>query len=464
MSLPEVGADPAALLEVAAGIARQVVGQAIWHGERCNWVGAKPEEGAGGRVVMTYAALGPDLYGGSSGIALFLAHVAAVTGDRDAERTALGATRHALGRAPEMAGAPSVYSGHLGVALVATEVGRLLGRGELHEDAADLVAKGPGGAADGEFDLLLGSAGAVVGLLVLHRILGDDRLLTRATDVGDDLVRRARRSGGRLSWASRAIPGSRHLTGFSHGAAGAGYALAELAHATGRSTYRDAAEGAFAYEAHVYDPGQRNWPDFRSATGRGAARARPSSFATFWCHGAAGIALSRLRAYELSGADVRKQEAAVALETTRGSVLSALRAGGGNFSLCHGLAGNAEVVLEGARVLSPEDGSAVDQVGQVAGVGIERHGRGSEPWPCGARGGTTPALFLGLAGIGMFYLRLARPAVPSVLLLRPERFGAGTAPDAAAADELSWSSPSAGERPWTPSSRSGRSGTSRTRG
>ena len=433
MSLPETDADLAALVDVAAGIARRVVAEAVWHGDRCNWVGAMPEEGPGGRVVMTYAALGPDLYGGSSGIALFLAHVSAVTGDRDAARTALGAIRHAVGRAGKVAATPNVYSGGLGVAVAAAEVGRLLGRSEVAEHAERLVAGDPAGPVDGEFDLLLGRAGGVVGLLVLRRLLGDERLLDLAVRLGDELVGGARKSAGRLSWPSRAIPGPRHLTGFSHGAAGAGYALTELAHTTGESRYREAAEGAFAYEAHVYDPAQRNWPDFRSSPSRPAASAPPTSFTVFWCHGAPGIALSRLRAYELSGDDVRKTEAMVALETTRRTVLSSLRAGAGNFSLCHGLAGNAEVLLEGARVLAGEEQVAAEPVPDVAAAGIERHGTGAEPWPCGARGGTTPSLFLGLAGIGLFYLRLARPAIPSVLLLRPERFGPEFGPEGAGA-------------------------------
>ena len=35
-------------------------------------------------------------------------------------------------------------------------------------------------------------------------------------------------------------------------------------------------------------------------------------------------------------------------------------------------------------------------------------------------GGTTPSLLVGLAGIAHFYLRGARPSVPSVLLIRPD--------------------------------------------
>jgi len=58
---------------------------------------------------------------------------------------------------------------------------------------------------------------------------------------------------------------------------------------------------------------------------------------------------------------------------------------------------------------------------EVAHAGIERYAKRGHPWPCGMNG-DTPNLMLGLAGIGYFYLRLAIPAIPSILLLRREAF------------------------------------------
>ena len=41
-------------------------------------------------------------------------------------------------------------------------------------------------------------------------------------------------------------------------------------------------------------------------------------------------------------------------------------------------------------------------------------------WPCGVMGGAeTPNLLLGTAGIGLHYLRLERPDIPSVLMVGP---------------------------------------------
>jgi hypothetical protein len=42
-------------------------------------------------------------------------------------------------------------------------------------------------------------------------------------------------------------------------------------------------------------------------------------------------------------------------------------------------------------------------------------GHAGDAWPCGVPGGTTPGLFLGLSGIGWWFLRLHDDRVPSPL-------------------------------------------------
>jgi hypothetical protein len=99
-----------------------------------------------------------------------------------------------------------------------------------------------------------------------------------------------------------------------------------------------------------------------------------------------------------------------------------------NWSLCHGLAGNAEVLLIGREVLGNEWDGIAALAREVAHGGIERYAKRGNPWLCGVSG-DTPNLMLGLAGIGYFYLRLAIPAIPSILLLRREAFAYGRSED-----------------------------------
>jgi lantibiotic modifying enzyme len=227
------------------------------------------------------------------------------------------------------------------------------------------------------------------------------------------------------SWKTTVLSKQRNLTGFAHGTAGVGYALLELFHVTNDSKYRIAAEQAFNYERYWFDNATGNWPDFRKVQGRGKRRSTSSSlsFATYWCHGAPGITLSRLRAYELLKDEICKAEARTALRTTRKAIETALQFERGNFSLCHGLAGNTEVLLYSYQVLGQEEVSNLMLAYEVADRGIKTSAMRRHSWPCGVvDGGETPDLMLGLAGIGYFYLRLHNLELPSILILQPDKF------------------------------------------
>ena len=132
-----------------------------------------------------------------------------------------------------------------------------------------------------------------------------------------------------------------------------------------------------------------------------------------WCNGTPGIALSRLRATELLGSAVIRRDAALSLAACERHVSELLAATPDDFSLCHGAAGAADVLLyAGTESL----GNLAAEIGRQ---GIERHlGPEAVPFPCGVAVGETPALMLGFAGVGMFYLRLSDPGVGSPLLVR----------------------------------------------
>ena len=409
-----------AYLEAALRLGREVAAAAIWSGDRCSWVGGMPDEGPSG-IVMTYTAFGPDLYGGTAGVGLVLAELsdACEGDDPELRRTALGAFEHALSRAGEVA-PPSrlgAYGGQLGIALGAARAGAVLDEPRLVKRAGELVAGLDYETEPLENDLIAGRAGGVLSLLALRRLGVAEAELERAVALGRNLIAVAERGEGGWSWSSPSTPEQRNLTGLSHGAAGVGLALLELHHASGEPDFGQAAEAAFAYERALYDPQARNWPDLREHVldGRPAEAALPC--ATLWCHGAPGIALSRLRGCELGARNGCEQEARLALATTTTSVHAQLP--GGNYSLCHGLAGNTEVLLEGAALLEVD---ALALAHEVADAGIEHYLETGAQWPLGVFEGHSDSLLVGLAGTAYFYLRLHDPGRPSILLLRPESF------------------------------------------
>jgi hypothetical protein len=304
--------DPLAL---ADRIAWTLTRQAFWHQERCNWLGRV--EGDDG--VRARSTLGPEVYGGTSGIALFLGELASLTRDSATRRTALGAIHHALSHADAVPPAHrlGLFTGCTGIALVAVRLAELLGEEVLAQKARSLLRRLPRGDSV-SVELLSGNAGAVLGLLALAEDLGSG-LLERANDLGREILRAGKWSGDGLSWRTGLPPARRRLTGFAHGAAGIALALFELWDRTGDERFRRAGDGALRYERRFFDEARGNWADLR----RGAAKPR-RGFVTGWCHGAPGIALSRLRAWELTGERAYAEEASVALETTRKWVESAL--------------------------------------------------------------------------------------------------------------------------------------------
>lgn len=413
-------------LDAATRIASRLARQAIWHGSRCNWVGFQPlERSLTPQGNATLSALGPDLYSGTSGIALFLGELHKAMGDAELRRTSLGAIAQALSHLDVLpdAARPGLFSGWIGIALVAARLGQILQEERLLRAARAIVRRCKRERLENwEFDLMCGRAGMIVGLLVLRELLDEPDVTELCVRIAKKLLSHAKESKAGYSWPCSAMPTSRNLTGFSHGAAGIAYALLELFKRTGESKYRKAALSAFAYERHWYDSEQQNWPDLREEPGQPRASRKALPFVNAWCHGAPGIALSRLRAYEILKKDAYKAEAFVALQSTRRAVEMRLHSPSANYSLCHGLAGNAEVLFYGSAIMETGFSEGCQVAAKVAAKGIESLGQGDNEWPCGIPDGENPSLMLGIAGIGYFYLRLAVPSVPTILLLRPEDF------------------------------------------
>jgi lantibiotic modifying enzyme len=394
-------ADSADFLDVAAAIGRRIADAALWSDGRCTWVGAPGRARSLSTGHTAIAALGPDLYEGASGVALFLAEAGAALGEPRLRATALGAIRLALEHA-HTAGDDGLYSGRPGIAYAATRVAAVLAAGDVAERAAQLGASWRPRARPGGADVMGGRAGTLLALLAM----GD---AGAAAVLGDELIACAHRAPTGWSWADPGRPSMHHLCGYAHGASGVGHALSELFGATGDARYRDAAERAFAYERSWQDPETGAWPDLRGVA-RHAGRGVPVPTADSWCNGAGGIALARLRAHELLGGPAVRRDAELALAACERHATGLLGRAPDDFSLCHGVAGAGDVLLEGGRI---------DVAVELGRLGIERHGRSGAPgFPCGVPVGETPALMVGLAGIGLFYLRLADRGVASPLLLR----------------------------------------------
>jgi lantibiotic modifying enzyme len=360
-----------------------------------------------------------DLYDGTSGIGLFLARLAHLTRDPIIHITAEAALAQALTAVDTLAAAGEYgfYTGLSGIAWACREAGVLLEHEVLASRGEGLLRLASGFAPSRKrIDVMNGSAGLIPVLLALAAARGSEELLAAAMDHGEHLLNLAERSEGGWSWNTLDMPNERHLLGFAHGASGIACALAVLAHATDRPDFLKGVREAVRYEFSHFQPEERNWPDLRSFAKPLQSGKPPCMVA--WCHGATGVGLARLRLHQLlQNEPTILSEAEIAIRTTAATLeRPPSQETGKNMSLCHGDAGNADLLILASDLLGRPE---LRVQAEAAGVhALEQFEDKASPWPCGVPGaGETPGLMLGLAGIGQFLLRLYdSEAIPTVLL------------------------------------------------
>ena len=396
----------------AAAIMRRLCAAAIHAGDgTATWIA--PTLTPAGWAVRP---LDPDLYAGVSGMALLAAaYLKEAEADRAdpvegledlfaallatlaaAEEKQLGSLeKGALVRPP----APGAYLGlgsRIWTRLVLADWG--LDGGSGLDRAARLARQIPrAAAADDVNDLLEGKAGAIPPLLALARRTGEAAYVDMARTLGEALCDAAERRGDQALWTHPHFPEG--LGGFAHGVTGVGWALFQLAGATGESRFRETAEAAFAFEDSLFDEGERNWRDLRMLGAPTAAA---------WCHGAVGIGLARL---DLDPA----LSSPPTLASLRIATAASLRLGlGWNHCACHGDLGTWELIDRAIGLGEAPDGLTRETLLASILTGLEQHGP-----VCGlVREAFVPGLLPGIGGVAYQLLRSHPDSVlPSVLTL-----------------------------------------------
>jgi len=337
--------------------------------------------------------VGPHLFPGTVGIALFLAAAGRVLDSEDLSAFAL----HAL--APLRREIREIVADPVRAGAVDHPIGGLTGLGSLVYGLTRI----------GDFlgdSSLLDDAHAVTALITPERIAADDRLDVMLGCAGTLLSLLA--LAEKRPWANAngsrplelALACARHLRahssqplscGFCHGAAGISSALARLYASTGEPWLLEAAEQSLTAERALYLPAARNW--------KFSAVGEPRTFNS-WCKGAPGIALGRLSLLGLTTDPRIREEISAALETTAASPLSATD------DLCCGNAGRIDVLVEAFHTLG-EEAFASAAYGLADGVlqrsrrkGFYSLRRKEEENVLDVR------FFPGLAGLGYSLLRL----------------------------------------------------------
>jgi hypothetical protein len=382
----------------------------------------------------------PSLYDGAAGVALYLLELTRRTGDPAFAApvpSALSRIRAEYERRP----LHGFYAGSGGIVYL------LLRAAEILDDRrylqwADELARQLDHLALQYDDIMSGAAGTLLALLHLERLAPSAANRSAIAALVRALARRAYAGPEGFYWG-RSYLQSRGLCGMAHGVAGIAFSLYEAARFFGNESCALLAAEGLRYENSQYREEAHNWPDFRTIvfnqldTGEAMAYleeqyrhgdaeafvAAPDEMRA-WCHGAPGIGLSRVRAFEVTNDSRYLREARLAAETTAATQHGIVKTGG-TAVLCHGLLGNAWLFLEMARHDARWMEGAIEAA-RYAVLQREIMGR----YLLATGGGEVLelenyGLMNGITGIGMFYLavRDAREGTTATNLLAPAVVG-----------------------------------------
>ena len=351
------------------------------------------------------------LYNGSAGICLFLAYLNTVKPQEEFRQAAELALTYSIEKSDRSG--IGAFQGTSGLIYLLTHLAKLWNQPTLLDKAIELCAEiTPLIGNDEDYDILLGVAGVIPVMIGLSRATSGIGIEC-AELCAQHLLKKAVFEDGKLSWLCKPDLGRGNLTGFSHGASGIGWALILLGCHTNKSEYITAGLQAFAYETSQFDTKEGNWYDLRSSVV--TQQTQTPKFSYFWCNGAAGIGLSRIASWAALGKT--NTELLNDAHTALGKTLQSFSRVE-NDSLCHGRAGNGELLLRCANLLDePYLRMEANVQATIQWSNFERFHR----WNCGIGNSfVLPDLMTGLAGIGMHFLRLAYPEkIPSPLLLDP---------------------------------------------
>jgi lantibiotic biosynthesis protein len=407
-------------LKGAIKIANKICTEAIWHKDYCNWVTLSSEQHFTG--TQDYAKMmGAAFYDGIAGVVHFLSSVYSLAPNAILKTTITGAINSMLAQekkdteTQKMYGKLGFHTGWPGIAVALWNTGEVMEENNYKilaesflQKCIDLQEEHYG------IDVIDGIAGSIPVFLYFYGLTKKERYLQFAIKIGDALLAKAKKEPNGLSWTT--MPDIQHnLTGYGHGTSGMAHAFAELYAVTKENNYLEIVDEIIQYENSHYQKEEGNWPDFRSfamQSNEGVEATKPTCSCA-WCHGAPGIGMARLRCYAITKNDAYLEDAKIAIATTE--KVNKIQYGF-NFSLCHGLLGNSELLCYATEVL--EDNSYLDSVKTIADDLVANYIMDNKILPSGLQS-TAPVLdfMLGESGMGYFLLRLYNGAKFKNMLL-----------------------------------------------
>lgn len=256
-----------------------------------------------------------------------------------------------------------------------------------------------------QFDYMSGLAGVILFTTQCKLMKETDKLIILKAS-GERLLQLAKNINGKMYWTytdGNKIVGEKELNlgGFAHGSSSMATAMFLLYKQFGEIRYLEAFKHSLLHDRSFYSDKIQGWID-----GRNTSYEEDSGS---WCHGATGIALSRLiLASEGFSDKIMMKELNVAIKQVEKRI-------GYNLSVCHGSMGNLEIL----HLLSMRnDTKALKWVNSIA----TEISKGQDVICGDDNRNSQVGLFMGFAGIGYQLLKFYDwNKVPSILCLEISR-------------------------------------------
>lgn len=206
---------------------------------------------------------------------------------------------------------------------------------------------------------------------------------------------------GKVGWKSEVVP--EVLAGFAHGNSGFIELFSRLYEVYPQTKYLDILSSLVEYENSLYSEKDNNWIDLRKFSEVDQHKSQPIA----WCHGAAGILLSRLTLYNAIknlGETALLQQAIKDISLAKNKLIEdGLHAG---FCLCHGNMGNLLILKRYAEIFDDKQVRSIcdSRFEQILEFLNEENILPTELY--------NPGFMTGLSGIAYALLKYKMPKLP----------------------------------------------------
>lgn len=348
-----------------------------------------------------------NLFNGCGGISLFLTDYYRQTGAAAALDLAIGGCRWCMSTEHEQGFSRGLLTGKTGIAMAALDLWKLVREAEYLDycqgNARIILTEDPGPVTD-----LMGGAASNGFFLIrlweaTHQREFLDGAIRGAEWIAANLIRDER--GCHCLTRPDGGFGKLPFTGVAHGISGVASFFLLLSRATGNNTWAELAREILATLIHhaLPDKGGVNWSPLLGEQVLDRCQ---------WSHGAAGIGLVFLRAYE-----VLQDPAYYEIALKCGATTFAYGDFRHNITQCIGLSGCGELFIELYRV--SKDTSWLQHAMAFAemALGYRVQLPEGDAWPTDEPGLFSADYMYGASGLGHYFLRLWKPGeIPMPLM------------------------------------------------